>query len=667
MMAKYIYAPIDSVACQIRLIDLLPSTKFEAEIQIHLRTGVLSDTTVPKYEALSYVWGSPENPEDILIDGANLTVTRALAQALPYLRYEDQPRTLWIDAICVNQEDLEERGRQVERMATLYSCARRVVVWLGAGTRNSRLGLETMETLRSKISYDIEKDLAYPPIQAVDTWTAEDSIIPYNEDSIRAIISLLQRQWFERLWIVQEIRLANDQAVIQAGHKSITWDAFISSCYYLRSKFQNFQGKTDLASEFQKSYLRIQPLGLGRPQVFEDLQRLTWDIRNAKCTDPRDRVFGLLSMVHKSSAIDLRPDYRKSVSQVYQDVVLHILERSKSLRLLARCEIDDFLNNGIPSWAPNFAIPCHYQLPLRDMDAAGVSIAHARYLGNGVLSVKGARVATVSQIYSLIDVADSEIAAIKIIQYLVNESLTNSEKSYPKRDKEIILSAACRTFNRNLFLDYWQPPKGTYPTFPQGRKALNDILAWKEGEKFADMHPYTQRYLRYFRPLATGRSFFTTHDGNVGLAPQSIKIGDKIVVILGVDSAMAFRNAENHSFKVVGEAYLDGFTTSEALLGPLKDGWARMSRFDEETMAYWGAYFNTITKVVQIADPRLGALPEGWKIRGHGEDRVWNWFVKEGEEEMENQSEFERWRSDPRLTAEHLIKMQVAIEDFRLV
>jgi hypothetical protein len=306
-------------------------------------------------------------------------------------------------------------------------------------------------------------------------------------------------------------------------------------------------------------------------------------------------------------------------------------------------------------------------LALRDMDATGVSIAHARYLGNNILGVKGARVSTVSQTYSLVDVADSEIAAIKIIQYLVNESLTTSEKLYPGRGKESVLSAACRTFNRNLFLDYWQPPKGTYPTFPQGRKALNDILAWKEGEKFADMHPYTQRYLRYFRPLATGRSFFITHDGNVGLAPQSIEIGDTIVVILGVDSAMAFRNAENDSFKVVGEAYLDGFTTSEALLGPLKDGWVRMSRFDEGTMAYWGAYFNTITRAIQIADPRLGALPEGWKIREHGEDRVWNWFVKEGEEEGEKQSEFERWRSDPRLTAKYLTKMQVAIEEFRLV
>ncbi|KAI0866601.1 heterokaryon incompatibility protein-domain-containing protein [Xylaria cubensis] len=666
-MAKYRYAPIDSAAGQIRLLALLPSTKFEAEVQIQLTTAVLSETSIPKYEALSYVWGSAENPEDILIDGSTLAVTQALAQALPYLRYEDRPRILWIDAICVNQEDLEERGRQVERMATLYSCARRVVVWLGAGTRSSQFGLQTLETLRSKISYDIEKDLAYPPIQAGIPWTAEDPIIPYDENSIKAIISLLQRQWFERLWIVQEIRLANDQAVIQAGHKLIKWDAFICSCYYLRSKFQNFQGNEYLASEFQKSYLRIQPLGVGKPQVFEDLQRLIWDTRNAKCTDPRDRVYGLLSVVHKSYAIDLRPDYRKSVSEVYQDVVLHILERSKSLRLLTRCELDEFSNNGIPSWAPNLAIPCRYQLPLRDMDAAGVSITHARYLGNGILGVKGTRVATVSQTYSLVDVADSEIAAIKTIQYLVNESLITSEKLYPRRDKESVLSAACRTFNRNLFLDYWQPPKGTYPTFPQGRKALNDILAWKEGEKFADMHPYTQRYLQYFRPLAAGRSFFITHDGNAGLAPQSIAIGDTIVVILGVDSAMAFRNAEEFSFKVVGEAYLDGFTSSEALLGPLKDGWVRMSRFDEGTMAYWGAYLNIITNAIQIADPRLGALPDGWKIRKHGEDRVWNWFVKEGEEEVEKQSEFERWRSDPRLTAEYLIKMGVAIEEFRLV
>lgn len=614
-MSRYRYLPIDSAADQIRLVTLLPSPTFDADVQIRLDTGVISDDIIPEYEALSYVWGPPKNPKNIYIDGSTIAVTRALAEALPYLRYKVQPRTLWIDAICVNQEDLEERGRQVEKMAALYTCAKRVIVWLGPESTDSDLGLQTMESLSTKISFDIEKDLAYPPIQTGVPWTAQDPIIPYDEQAIKAVISLLKRPWFERLWIVQEIRLANNKAIIQAGHKSILWANFISSSYYLRSKFQGDKGDGILSSEFLKHYLHVQPLGLGKPQVFEDLQRLTWDIRNTKCTDPRDRVYGILSMVHKSSAVELRPDYTKSVGEVYQEVVLHILERSKNLRILARCEMaedeEDF--SRIPSWAPNFAVPSRYQLALRYMSAAGDSLAHARYLGDGVLGVTGVRVTTVASIY------------------------------------------------------YWLPPKGRYPTFPEGRKALDNILNWREGESFQGLDQSTQRYIRYFQPLTAGRAFFITDDGNVGLAPVSVRIGDIIVVLIGVDSPMVFRDAGNGVLRVVGEAYLDGFTTGEALLGNLEDGWVRMSRFDEETMAYWVAFLNIVTGEIQIEDSRLGPLPEGWKIQQHKEERLWNWFVREDDLEIEKQSEFERWGSDPRLAPEFLRKRGVPLEEFMLI
>jgi hypothetical protein len=177
----------------------------------------------------------------------------------------------------------------------------------------------------------------------------------------------------------------------------------------------------------------------------------------------------------------------------------------------------------------------------------------------------------------------------------------------------------------------------------------------------------TQRYIRYFQPLTAGRAFFITDDGNVGLAPVSVRIGDIIVVLIGVDSPMVFRDAGNGVLRVVGEAYLDGFTTGEALLGNLEDGWVRMSRFDEETMAYWVAFLNIVTGEIQIEDPRLGTLPDGWKIQGHKEERLWNWFVREDDLEIEKQSEFERWGSDPRLAPEFLRKRGVPLEEFMLI
>jgi hypothetical protein len=85
----------------------------------------------PEYEALSYVWGSGENKQKILIDGQQLSVTANLAEALEYLYNRDGPRKLWVDAICINQEDIPERSQQVGNMTEIYARARNAVVWIG--------------------------------------------------------------------------------------------------------------------------------------------------------------------------------------------------------------------------------------------------------------------------------------------------------------------------------------------------------------------------------------------------------------------------------------------------------------------------------------------------------------------------------------------------------
>jgi hypothetical protein len=84
-------------------------------------------------------------------------------------------------------------------------------------------------------------------------------------------------------------------------------------------------------------------------------------------------------------------------------------------------------------------------------------------------------------------------------------------------------------------------------------------------------------------------------------------------------------------------------------------------------MAYWVAFLNIVTGEIQIEDPRLGPLPEGWKIQGHKEERLWNWFVREDDLEIEKQSEFERWGSDPRLAPEFLRKRGVSLEELMLI
>lgn len=110
----------------------------------------------PHYEALSYTWGNTEDPEDAYVidsgpDGneecSTLAIYQNLASAFRHLRYVDQVRTFWVDAICINQGDIPERNKQVKRMATIYNLADRVVAWLGKEEYNSTQALATLQKL----------------------------------------------------------------------------------------------------------------------------------------------------------------------------------------------------------------------------------------------------------------------------------------------------------------------------------------------------------------------------------------------------------------------------------------------------------------------------------------------------------------------------------------
>ena len=224
--APYQYTPLNDELQEIRLL-ILHEGDFSSEVSTSINVVPLHPDRFPTYEALSYVWGSTKRTVDISVDNDTLAVTKNLAEALKYLRYEDRPRTLWIDAICVNQQDLEERSRQVRRMADLYRLADRVVVWLGPQTKISGHGLKILKELSSKLVVDWH----CITIESIsngkeEDWGDKTKYLPYGDEELRAIHSLVNRRWFERLWIWQEIRLAKSNAIMMCGSDTISWMSF---------------------------------------------------------------------------------------------------------------------------------------------------------------------------------------------------------------------------------------------------------------------------------------------------------------------------------------------------------------------------------------------------------------------------------------------------------
>ena len=186
----------------------------------------MSDGQIPTYEALPYTWGPTENPVDLRIDGVDggsrLAVTQNLAEALQYLGYDDgRSRVLWIDAICVDRQNIPGRGHQVARMADVYSKARVVIVWLGPGRDGSALARGALTDLGSEIDVNwTTKGITPLSGEDYDQWTKEILLFARNQDIVNSIAHLLDRAWFTRFWIWQEIRLARNGAGIRCGYES---------------------------------------------------------------------------------------------------------------------------------------------------------------------------------------------------------------------------------------------------------------------------------------------------------------------------------------------------------------------------------------------------------------------------------------------------------------
>jgi len=187
------YSPLP-LGSDIRLLRLMPHKDGTAPIQCQLFDYSLQESgkKTHLYEALSYVWGGSDKPRSISIDKYNLPVTVNLHAALSRLRDRFLERIIWVDAVCINQVDLKEQGLQVQLMAKIYSKANRVIVWLGEMEPDSDQVLEDIRLAANKESTERSK----------------------KEMNQQSILNLLQRPWFQRIWVREQTPNYNYQTIL---------------------------------------------------------------------------------------------------------------------------------------------------------------------------------------------------------------------------------------------------------------------------------------------------------------------------------------------------------------------------------------------------------------------------------------------------------------------
>ncbi|KAF2449742.1 HET-domain-containing protein, partial [Karstenula rhodostoma CBS 690.94] len=305
----YTYSPLLAHPNSIRLLRLLPTSR--AEDPIHCRIFNYSLTTPTRtshlYECLSYVWGSVEDKQTIQIDGAELAVTKNLHGALRRLRDPDLDRVLWVDAVCINQDDLEERANQVEIMAMIYAYASRVVVWLGEEADGSK---EAMELLRDDASRLVQNRAKSFQNEAME---------------------LLRRPWFRRIWVLQEIAAARVMVVL-CGSEELTGSCFFWGLSGILEWCRDAELRSTISSILyllgDASVLRVNKAT--HPEPFRlgicPLSQLVDMFRLREATDPRDKVYALLGIMSQDMMKpDIMPDYGIDWDDLFRNLVHSIL------------------------------------------------------------------------------------------------------------------------------------------------------------------------------------------------------------------------------------------------------------------------------------------------------------------------------------------------------
>ncbi|KAL5593321.1 hypothetical protein FOBRF1_012423 [Fusarium oxysporum] len=347
--------------------------------------------SAPSYQALSYVWGpaATANGKSIQCNGHNFFVTDNLYEALHRLRAISDCRFVWIDQICINQHDLQERSQQVSIMRDIYSQAELVNAWLGAtDSPESARVVDMISTMAAG---------SWPRTMGIDQHLDDEKLQslglpPQDSPTYVALYKMLDLAYFSRVWIIQEIAVAKFYRILW-GEFTIPGETFYRSTPgWLLAHIALNLPKSILA--FNNAVILLQG-----NRVIKDWYHLVIKFKDYEATDPRDKIYALIGLADQTG-YDIVVDYNKPVLEVYRDFAVKTISVTKELGILRYSTIQDLEVEKRPLWVPAF-----HEIPIRPIFFSRTpkaskdtkAILDTPY-GQDTLSLRGVSVDTVAKI-----------------------------------------------------------------------------------------------------------------------------------------------------------------------------------------------------------------------------------------------------------------------------
>jgi hypothetical protein len=422
--ALYLQFPINSDAhliqsnadiLEFRTVSIQPGI-FEDELKCFLNcTSTGPEINKDEYCALSYTWGSQDNLARIYLNSVEVPVTQNLLTALRHIRHQTERRIFFIDSLCIDQDDAQEKNVQVRSMWSIYKHASKVVVFLGEKGTYTSTAFEWITALGGWLA-------SLPISKRRYRYTNAPRSIKAPEYALArlGLHDILQRPWWTRVWIIQEVAVASTVSVM-CGYDTVPWkylDAIIgarinsicdpakySSVFAWPSPGGNGKPATTAlepewhpASAIQMARHRYQLSEISSKDNDPGLGPFLIRFRDFQCRDARDKVYGILQLSTKWARI--QPDYTKEVVAVYMEAVQSSIVKSQGLAILSTLDYAD-TDLDRPSWCPNLENGPPNNLPYFQpkFKSSGSTVANVSF-DDRVMTITGYRIDIISLIPS---------------------------------------------------------------------------------------------------------------------------------------------------------------------------------------------------------------------------------------------------------------------------
>ena len=371
----------------IRLLVLKPAIGFDDLVHCQLEPAyvrhheedlvVLDENPMgedPVYEALSYTWGDLGVKRRIKMNDRLVEVSVNLESALRHLRKSAKPRTLWVDALCINQSDDAEKSIQVSRMSEIYAQAACVLVWLGPASRDSDLAMQCLHSLGTVENDMFVSDMYENQHMDKKLWLRprdplrlrDGGDISTQEKS--ALETLFRsRQWWTRRWIIQEIAYA-DRAYLVCGSLALDWDVLSNFIRLNETVGDAFTGcwwlQNPLVLDQQRQEAQAPFLSIGLRRRGTTLRSLISKYEDFECSNIRDRIYCLVGLPSFPPG-RITVDYGKSPEEVLIEaakVMIYDYDneggmRYPSLNIVCSAYRSTPSELDLPSWVADLSIP----------------------------------------------------------------------------------------------------------------------------------------------------------------------------------------------------------------------------------------------------------------------------------------------------------------------